>query len=132
MCHGRPKARDVSGYAAFIAAKRRAVHPSGPTLDAGDIHPFLHNWQAEGVAWAARVGRAALFWDCGMGKTIAQVEWARQCADTTLIVAPLSVAQQTVREAARIDVEARFLRSLHDDPATAILDGPQPRAAVRP
>jgi hypothetical protein len=101
----------VTGYAEFIAAKRRVSHPVGPEVAPGDLHPFLHDWQARGVAWAIRKGRCALWWDCGMGKTIAQVEWARRCADTSLIVAPLSVAQQTVREASHVDVDARYVRS---------------------
>ncbi len=96
-------------YAAFLASKRRQV-PSIGVADPGDPHPLLHEWQAESVRWAARKGRAALFWDCGLGKTFAQLEWARLSADTSLIVAPLSVARQTVREAGKIDLGVRYVR----------------------
>lgn len=98
-------------YSDFLDGKRRVVQPVGRDVDPGDIHPILHDWQARGVAWAVKSGRAALFWDCGMGKTLAQVEWSRQSADTALIVTPLSVAQQTVREAGKIDCPARYVRS---------------------
>ncbi|MCA1572681.1 MAG: DEAD/DEAH box helicase [Chloroflexi bacterium] len=79
---------------------------------------MLHDWQREGVQWALRTGRCALFWDCGLGKTFAQVEWARLSADTSLIVAPLSVARQTVREARKLDVDVRYVR------AGAAINGP--------
>ena len=98
-------------YQAFLERKLKRVPPVGPSIDAGDVHPLLHDWQAASVQWAAKVGRCALFWDTGLGKTFAQVEWARLVADRTLIVAPLSVARQTVREARKIDVDVRYVRS---------------------
>lgn len=96
-------------YADFLARKSRYV-PSIGVGDPGDPHPLLHDWQAASVRWAARKGRAAIFWDCGLGKTFAQLEWARLSADTALIVAPLSVARQTVREARKIDQDVRYVR----------------------
>lgn len=96
-------------YSDFLARKSRRV-PSIGVGDPGDPHPLLHDWQAASVRWAARKGRAALFWDCGLGKTFAQLEWARLSADTALIVAPLSVARQTVREARKIDLDVRYVR----------------------
>ena len=98
-------------YARFIEAKRARVHPIGPVISPDDLHPWLHPWQRDGVAWAIRTGRAAFFWDCGLGKSPCQVEWARRIAQTSLIVAPLAVTTQTVREAANVDVEARVVRS---------------------
>jgi hypothetical protein len=63
----------------------------------------LFPFQRQNVAWAVRRGRAALFLDTGLGKTIQQLEWALQVAEHTgrqvLILAPLAVAQQTAREA---------------------------------
>ncbi|MCA1572577.1 MAG: helicase, partial [Chloroflexi bacterium] len=97
-------------YADFLASKRRIVHDAGRVVAAGQVHPLLHDWQAEVVAWAVRKGRAALFEDCGLGKTFQQLEWARLSADTSLILAPLSVARQTVREAEKIDMEVRYVR----------------------
>lgn len=105
-------------YADFLAAKRRAACPVGTDIDPGDIHPSLFGFQRDIVAWACRRGRAAVFADTGLGKTRVQVEWARLMADRTLIVAPLSVARQTVAEAAAIEVDIRYVR--HGDQA----DGP--------
>jgi len=79
---------------------------------------MLHDWQRELVVWAVRTGRAAIWADTGLGKTVMQVEWARLSGDRVLIVAPLAVCQQTVREAAKVGVEAAYVR---DDSAA---DGP--------
>lgn len=73
-------------------------------------------WQIEIVEWAVRRGRAAIFADCGLGKTFMQLEWARLSGDRTLIVAPLSVARQTIREAGRLDITATYVR--HEDQVT--------------
>lgn len=100
-------------YQAFIAAKRARVNEIGPTVALSEIHPTLHEWQAEIVQWAARTGRAAIWADTGLGKTFMQVEWLRLVTGTSygLIVAPLAVCHQTVREAAKLGVEATYVRS---------------------
>lgn len=98
-------------YAAFLESKVRRLDKIGvEDADASDLHPILHDFQRDGTAWAIRTGRAALFWDCGLGKTFAQLEWARCSADRALIVAPLSVARQTVREAHMIDLDVNYVR----------------------
>jgi superfamily II DNA or RNA helicase len=98
-------------YADFLASKAARAGQIGRDCEPGECHPMLHDWQAEAVAWAVTTGRAAIFWDCGLGKTFAQVEWARLSAETALIFAPLSVARQTVREARKIDVDVRYART---------------------
>lgn len=100
----------MSSYTDFLATKQRAIQPEGRRVDPGSIHPMLHDWQAELTAWAVHTGRAALWEDTGLGKTIQQVEWARLSGDTALIVAPLAVCRQTVREAAKVDVDVAYLR----------------------
>lgn len=104
----------MTGYADFLARKHRQATPQGVTVTAGDVHPLLHDWQSRIVQWACRRGTAAIFADCGLGKTFMQVEWARLIADRALIVAPLSVARQTVREARKIDVPVHYVRDPHD------------------
>lgn len=97
-------------YAEFLARKQRTATPVGPDVPPSNVHPMLHDWQAELVRWAVRTGRAAMWADTGMGKSVMQIEWARLSGDTTLIVAPLAVCQQTVREAAKVGVAARYVR----------------------
>ncbi len=97
-------------YADFLARKESTAPTFGVDVDRADIHPSLHEWQAEIVSWAARVGRAAIWADTGLGKTRMQVEWARLSGDRSLIVAPLAVCTQTVREAASIDVSVTYVR----------------------
>lgn len=98
-------------YAEFLDGKRKTAQQVGRDVDTVDVHELLHDWQAEAVVWAVRNGRAAIFWDCGLGKTFAQLEWARLSADRALILAPLSVARQTVREARKIDLDVTYARS---------------------
>jgi hypothetical protein len=54
-------------------------------------------------------GRAAVFADCGLGKTFMQLVWAENVARKTngrvLILTPLAVAFQTVKEGEKIGVE---------------------------
>lgn len=100
----------MSSYAEFLASKAAVVEQIGPQVDAGQVHPMLHDWQAELTAWAVRTGRAALWADTGLGKTFMSVEWARLSGDTSLIVAPLAVCMQTVGEAAKLGVEVRYTR----------------------
>lgn len=101
-------------YIDFLAAKQRRAQAVGIDADRTDIHASLHDWQADGVLWALKRGRCALFWDTGLGKTRAQLEWARLIAERALILAPLSVARQTVREALKLDMDVRYVRSQAD------------------
>lgn len=100
-------------YADFINKKAARVHEAGIEIDRADLHPMLHDWQCELVQWAAHVGRAAIWADTGLGKTVMQVEWARHVRKDgiALIVAPLAVCHQTVREAAKLGVDATYVRS---------------------
>ena len=77
-------------YAAFLAKKESRAQRVGIEVDPRELHAKLHDFQRAGVVWAAKAGRSALFWDCGLGKTFAQLEWARVSGDTVLLVAPLS------------------------------------------
>jgi superfamily II DNA or RNA helicase len=104
----------MSDYTEFLAGKRLRVLSTGPHVEAFEIHPTLFPFQRDLVRWSLRKGRAALFADTGLGKTFMQVEWARLIGARTLIVAPLSVARQTVREARKIDVDVHLTRSGSD------------------
>lgn len=85
-------------YDQFIASKTKRTVAVGfePLLP---LNPALFAWQRCLVNWAIKTGRCALFEDCGMGKALQQLEWAKQVAHktggTVLILAPLAVADQT-------------------------------------
>lgn len=104
-------------YADFIARKLVLVPPSGlanPPALSSTLFPF----QRDVTKWALRRGRAAIFADCGLGKTLCQLEWAQTIHEETrgnvLVLAPLAVAQQTVTEALKFDIPARYVRSQAD------------------
>ena len=97
-------------YADFLAAKQKTAPRYGRDIKPADTHPFLHDWQADLVAWAVGAGRCAIWADTGLGKTAMQIEWARLSGDRVLILAPLAVTAQTVREARKVDVEARYAK----------------------
>lgn len=101
----------VTPYAEFIARRNARRRPLGKIILPAMLHDSLKPFQRELVTWAAETGRPAIWADTGLGKTRMQIEWCRVMAETSLIVAPLSVALQTVAEAHEIDVDARYIRS---------------------
>lgn len=97
-------------YQRFIKSKSKVSQSYGKEIDRNSIHPKLFDFQKDIVVWACKKGRAAIFLDTGLGKSFVQLEWARLMGQTTLIIAPLSVARQTVREALKIGVEVKYVR----------------------
>lgn len=101
----------ADSYAEFLDHKRIVDPPTG--FEPGELSGFLFDWQAEVVRWALRRGRAAVFADCGLGKTPMQLEWASRvgshCDGPVLILTPLAVSVQTVREADKFGVAARVI-----------------------
>lgn len=81
-------------YKEFLQAKVVIDKPSG--FDVKQLNPALFDWQKDITGWALKRGRAALFEDCGLGKTPQQLEWACQVCEHTggnvLILAPLAVS----------------------------------------
>lgn len=101
-------------YHEFLQTKRATAPTSGIEVALSDIHPMLFPFQKVQVQWALRKGRAAIFDDAGLGKTFISLEWARLTGQCTLIVAPLSVARQTVNEARKIAIDVHYTRSGQD------------------
>ena len=112
-------------YPSFLASKSKAFQPAGfePTNLPGRLFPF----QADLVRWAVRRGRAALFADTGLGKTAMQLAWADAVAwhtgRTVLILTPLAVAAQTIREASKFGIGAQWASEQPADVAGARLPG---------
>lgn len=101
-------------YKDFLSTKKLVFSASGKHADDSEIHQMLFPFQRDLTKWALRKGRSAIFADTGLGKTFMQVEWARLTGCNTLIIAPLSVARQTVREAKKIDVDIEYVRDQPD------------------
>jgi DNA modification methylase len=101
---------DRQDYTDFLESKRLMVGATGPQIEPGEVNPILFPFQRDLVTWAVRKGRAALFADTGLGKTFMQLEWARLIGQRTLIVAPLSVARQTAREASKLGLAVHYTR----------------------
>jgi hypothetical protein len=102
----------LSDYERFIKNKLAVDVPSGFDCDI-PVGP-LFDFQAACVKWALKRGRAALFLDTGLGKTLCQATWAQKVVERTggnvIIAAPLCVAQQTVEESAKFGIEVRYCR----------------------
>lgn len=100
-------------YSEFLESKRVLAPQCGLIVQDSDIHPMLFPFQRDLTRWAIRKGRAAIFADTGLGKTLMQLEWARLISQgrPVLIVAPLSVARQTIREATKIGLTVVYERA---------------------
>ena len=107
-------------YPDFLSSKCVLAPQCGLTVQDSDIHPMLFPFQRDLTRWAIRKGRAAILADTGLGKTIMQLEWARLISKgkPALIVAPLSVARQTIREAQRIALTVVYERAGQVHPLT--------------
>lgn len=112
----------VSEYHAFIDAKHDAYSPAGfdaPVFPSAHLFPF----QTDCTAFALRNGCAALFEDCGLGKTRQFLTWAAYIVErvgSVLILCPLAVAGQIKREAESIGVDVAICRTQADVPARGI------------
>jgi len=110
----------MSTYAEFLARKKRVALGMGIRAEDVALPSQLYNWQAAIVRWALRKGRAAIFADCGLGKTYMQTAWAAAIPGRVLILAPLCVAEQTVREAANLNIPIVYAKSGADAPTAPI------------
>lgn len=101
----------MTDYREFLAAKAPTVLSAGVLCEPDDLSDVLFGFQRYVTAQAIRRGRSAVWLDTGLGKTLIQLEWARRSGARTLVVAPLAVCHQTVRQAAMLGIEARYVRS---------------------
>jgi hypothetical protein len=99
-------------YIEFLSSKSQYGSESG--FEPNWLPDFLFPFQRELVEWTIRMGRAAEFADCGLGKTPMQLVWAENVRKHTgkpvLILTPLAVAFQTEGEAAKFGIDAAASR----------------------
>lgn len=95
-------------YARFLAGKAQLADKAGFTPLW--IPDFLFDFQRHLVEWAIRVGRGAIFAECGLGKSPMSLVWAenvrRHANKPVLLLTPLAVAQQFIREAEKFGIDA--------------------------
>jgi hypothetical protein len=103
-------------YEKFLKTKHIFAVNHG--IDPYPTNKAMFDFQSDVVRWALKRGRAAAFLDCGMGKTLIELEWARQIAQWTilpvLIFAPLAVAEQTVREGVKFGIPVTLCETQDD------------------
>lgn len=98
---------ELMEYAEFIDQKVK--HAQSVGIEPQDLNRHLFPFQREIVEKACRRGRYAIFADCGLGKTLMQLEWAYQVTKATgqnvLILCPLAVAAQTISEGEKFGIQ---------------------------
>lgn len=99
-------------YQTFLTRKSQAGSDEG--FDPVWMPDFLYDFQQYLVEWSLRKGRAAIFADCGLGKTPMQLVWAdnvvRKTNRNVLIMAPLAVSRQIQREGEKFGIEVGISR----------------------
>lgn len=105
-------------YNEFLKNKRFVLESSGFDVDKNSLNPKMYDFQKDICRWALKKGKACIFADCGLGKTIIQLEWAKQICEHTngniLILAPLSVCEQTKREGLTFGYDVNICESQED------------------
>ena len=96
-------------YEDFVRNKRRVEVATGHIP--GELNEHLFDFQHAIVSWAVRRGRAAIFADTGLGKTLMQLAWADEVASHTngivVVLAPLAVSEQTIEQGRTFGIEVK-------------------------
>ena len=99
-------------YKEFLDTKRKTFTESGFELNESDLNVNLKDFQKYGIKTALFKGKFAFFFDCGLGKTFCQLEWAKQVSIKTnkkvLILAPLAIVEQTKNEAIKFGIDLKY------------------------
>jgi DNA modification methylase len=121
--HQHPTGADP--YLRFLRAKVKMADEIGFEVDEAEIHPMLKPHQKDIVRWMVRMGRAACFAAFGLGKSVIQIEAVRltraRIGGKALIVIPLGVRQEFMRDAAMLGVPVRFIRRIEEADDEAVI-----------
>lgn len=100
-------------YENFLKQKQKTHILSGFDVDQNELNNHLFDFQKFIVKRALKAGKYAIFADCGLGKTLMQLEWAYQVAKQTnkpvLILTPLAVKGQTLKEASKFNIDLNLI-----------------------
>jgi DNA modification methylase len=103
----------MEDYLTFLETKKKCAIKSGFTIEQSYLNEKLKDFQKYIVSKALEHGKYALFADTGLGKTFMQLEWAYHVSNKTkqpvLILAPLAVVAQTIKEAKKWNLECEIL-----------------------
>lgn len=114
----------MNNYENFLESKLVKSDEAGIQIDQKDLNTNLFGFQKHIVLKALSSGRYAIFADCGLGKTIMQLEWARHVVKATdnpcLIITPLAVSGQTIAEGHKFGIKVHRWRSGITDPGIYI------------
>ena len=103
-------------YIEFLQSKQKNHIESGFEVDDSKLNNHLFDFQKFIVKRALKAGKYAIFADCGLGKTLMQLEWADKVVKHTgkpvLILAPLAVSGQTIAEGLKFGIRvSRFVNN---------------------
>ena len=101
----------MTDYELFLEKKQKNVTLSGFDIDESELNDKLFPFQKFCVKRALKAGKYGLFEDCGLGKTVQQLEWSHQVNTKTgkpvLILCPLAVAGQTIKEGKKFGIPVK-------------------------
>jgi len=110
-------------YSKFIESKAFVNDSKGIKVKDSDIADCLYDFQKDILQWSLRKGRSAIFADCGLGKTLLQLEWSKAIHQETggdvLILAPLAVSMQTKIEGEKFGIDVN-IAATQDDIAAGV------------
>lgn len=105
-------------YKNFLEKKTIVSKNTGFTVNRKDLNNNLFEYQKDIVIWALKKGKSAIFADCGLGKSLMQLEWAEKVHEETngsiLILAPLAVTEQTYREGIKFGINSKVVECQED------------------
>ncbi|MDF2804459.1 MAG: helicase domain protein [Anaerocolumna sp.] len=105
-------------YIDFLNNKNVVMKNSGFEIDRDLLNKNLYDFQKDIVKWSLIKGRSAIFADCGLGKTLMQLEWSYKVSKYTngkvLILAPLAVTEQTKREGIKFGIDVNICEMQED------------------
>ena len=105
-------------YQNFIKNKVKLAEQFGFTVQDSEINQILKPHQRDMVRWMVKMGRAACFAAFGLGKSVIQLEAVRltleRAGGNGLIVIPLGVRQEFIRDAAMLGIPVKFIRRVEE------------------
>jgi superfamily II DNA or RNA helicase len=105
-------------YKQFLESKKIGFGANGFTVKKETLNPYAFEWQKDIIKWALKKGRCEMWMECGLGKTLMSLDWAKNVCEhentNVIIFAPLAVAQQTQREGMKFGIPVNIIENQTD------------------